>query len=416
MYGERLCNILGRMIFVQVLQKALSQRHPLRILWHRGKTCCAALAYRFPARKLVIIGITGTDGKTTTVGMLSHILKEAHIRHGALSTAFFLIGDTMEWNTTQKTSPSPFTVQRFLRQCVTAKCTHAILECSSHGLVQGRLNFIWPTVAAITNTSPEHLDYHGTFEQYKKDKAILFYMLNGKGTKVLNKDDCSDPLLKNIPSAHIQEYSYHLQPITSNLTLNIPGSFNIENAMCAIACAEAIGVNRDAAIEALKTFPTIPGRMEKIEEGQPFDVIIDFTVTPVAYQKTLSALCASLPPDKRLLVLTGSCGDRMKEKRPIIGRICSTLADIVVVSNEDPYTEDPEKIIDDVISGTRDGKASVHRIIDRTEAIRFLFKKAQPGDTVLLCGKGSDTTMWTKEGQIPWNEREIARELLHPTP
>lgn len=396
---------------LHTLRTLLSPRHPLRIAWHRMKALTAAVRYGFPARKLMIIGITGTDGKTTTVGMVAHILQHAGRNVGALSTAFFQVNDHMEWNATQKTSPSPFTVQKFLRQLVTAGCTHAVIEYSSHGLVQGRTLFTWPRVAAITNTSREHLDYHGTMEQYRKDKGILFQMLSGKGIKVLNADDATYERYLSIPSQHTLTYSL-ADPIASQVSLRIPGTFNIENALCALRCAEALGIPPQQSLVALRTFPGIPGRMERIDEGQPFTTFIDFTVTPEAYRKTLTAIHSQLPAGHRLLVLTGSCGDRMREKRPIIGKICSESADMVVVTNEDPYTEDPEKIIDEVWAGIDQSKTQAHRIPDRREAIRFLLQEAHPGDTVLLCGKGSDTTMWVKGRQIPWNERAIVRELL----
>jgi len=152
--------------------------------------------------------------------------------------------------------------------------------------------------------------------------------------------------------------------------------------------------------------------MELIDEGQPFSVYVDFTVTPAAYEKTLASLREMIEPGKRILVLTGSCGDRMHEKRPIVGRICSERADVVVVSNEDPYTEDPQQIIDEVFAGIDQTQCEAHRIFDRREAMDFLFKKAEPGDAVILCAKGSDTTMWTARGQVPWNERQISRKLL----
>ncbi len=454
-----------------LLRACIADRNPLRLAWHRGKAAIAALAYAFPARKLVVVGITGTDGKTTTVGMIAHILQAADKRAGALSTAAFRIGDRVEWNVTQKTSPSPFFIQRFLRRCVRERCTHAILEMSSHGLVQGRLSCTWPSVAAITNTTPEHLDYHGTMEQYRKDKGIIFRMLRGRGTKVLNAEDATYEMYKGIPSektivygtsspsplpspairprAHgreagrgntihlqlsdvtvqpkgtsavLRRHSYNLPPTDSarahgrvatyHLTLNIPGMFNGENALCAIACAEALGIPTQQSLEALRTFAGIPGRMELIEEGQPFAVFVDFTVTPAAYRKTLVALRSQITTGRRLLVLTGSCGDRMREKRPEIGKIVSQYADIMVVTNEDPYTENPENIINEVWAGIDHAKTKAHRIPDRKDAILFLFKEAKPGDVVLLCGKGSDTTMWTREGQIPWNEREITRSIL----
>jgi len=419
------------------LKKAISQRSPVRLVWHHAKAFVAALVYGFPARKLTVIAVTGTDGKTTTVGMTAHILADAGIRAGALSTAFLRIGDHTEWNATQKTSPSPFLIQRFLRRLVSAGCTHAVLEASSHGLVQGRLCFTWPSIAAVTNVTPEHLDYHGTMEQYRRDKGLLFMMLQGRGTKVLNRDDESFTTFSRIPSAQTLSFSVRSDDADCSatdivetaegtqsmlrtrerstllpLSLRLLGAFNVENALCAIACAHACAVSVDHAVKALRNFAGVPGRLERIDAGQDFAVYVDFTVTPAAYEKTLLTLRATLQPGNRLLVLTGSCGDRMREKRPIVGRLCSTLADIVVISNEDPYTEDPQQIIDEVWAGIDPSHCEAHKIFDRREAMEFLFHKAGPGDAVILCAKGADTTMMTAGGQIPWNEREIARELL----
>ncbi len=398
------------MAIIRTIKKLIPEQHPLRLLWHRSRSLLAALRYGFPARHVTVIGVTGTDGKTTTVGMIAHILHANGIRVGALSTAFFQIDGDIRWNATQKTSPSPFVVQKFLRNLVRRGCTHAVLEYSSHGLVQGRTLFTWPSVAAITNLSEEHLDYHGNMEEYLRAKSLLFLMLRKNGTKVLNRDDRSYETLNQIPSARTAIYS--LIAHRYSLRLRIPGSFNIENALCAITCAEAVGIAPEKSIAALATFPGVPGRMEQISEGQPFTVIIDFTVTPKSYEATLSTLRESLAIGSKLLVLMGSCGDRMKEKRPIIGNIASTYADIIVVTNEDPYTEDPEKIIDEVWAGIDHARVQAHRISDRKSAIEFLLKSATPGDTVIFCGKGSDTTMMTANGQVPWDEREIVRSLL----
>jgi UDP-N-acetylmuramoyl-L-alanyl-D-glutamate--2,6-diaminopimelate ligase len=419
------------------LKKLIGNRNPLRLWWHAARALGAALVYGFPARNLTVIGITGTDGKTTTVGMTAHILHHAGVKVGALSTAAFQIGEERTWNATQKTSPSPFAIQKFLRTLVGSGCTHAVLEVSSHGLVQGRLNWTWPTVAAVTNVAMEHLDYHGSMDQYRADKGMLFRMLHGQGVKVLNADDESLPTYTAITSGRTVTYSIQSQETTLwldsiedlpegpcaqlhvkgrsdplPLELTIPGAFNLENALCAIGCAVAVGIDPDVAVKALRTFQGVPGRLERIDEGQAFSVFVDFTVTPQAYEKTLTTLRSMLPDGKRLLVLTGSCGDRMKEKRPIIGRMCSDLADVVVVTNEDPYTEDPQAIIDEVWSGIDQSKTSAHQIFDRGEAMQFIFNEAQPRDIVILCAKGSDTTMWTTQGQIPWDERSIAREFL----
>lgn len=431
---------------LHALKTFIPETHPLRLLWHRAKACAAAVRYGFPARKLTIIGITGTDGKTTTVGMVAHILQKSGWETAALSTAFFQMGADVRWNATQKTSPGPFLVQKFLRDAVTHGCTHAVLEYSSHGLLQGRTWWTWPNVAAITNLSEEHLDYHGTMDAYLRAKRILFRMLRGHGTKVLNGDDRSYKGLIDVPSfrtivttmepkhgaivvgtatilwleiesdhfiVHVE--SGHKESERHPLRLLIPGAFNRTNALTAIGAVIGCGIPVHDAIEALATFPGIPGRMEAIDpstrSGQvPFKVYVDFTVTPQSYEATLSSLKAEC--EGRLLVLAGSCGDRMKEKRPIVGKIISDYADIAVITNEDPYTEDPRAIIDEVWVGMDHSNVEAHKIFDRYEAIEFLLSKAKPGDTVVFCGKGSDTTMWVKEGQIPWNERQVVRDLL----
>ncbi len=426
---------------LHTLKRLVGNRNPLRLAYHRTRGLLAAMRFGFPARNLTVIGVTGTDGKTTTVGMIAHIANAAGIRCGALSTAFFQVNEAITWNETQKTSPSPFVIQRFLRDLRKQGCTHAVVECSSHGLVQGRLACIWPRIALMTNTSPEHLDYHGTMEQYRKDKSILFTMLHGRGTKILNRSDGSYSLLSAIPSKETRTFSLtpehrrderhlwlsdlRIEPHQSSavlhdstskeahpLLLRLPGSFNLENALAAIAAANAAGVDTATSVRALRDFRGAPGRMERIEAGQPFTVFVDFTVTPGAYEKTLEAARALCPRGSRVLVLTGSCGDRMREKRPEVGRICSARADVVVVSNEDPYTEDPERIINEVWDGVDRQHCEAHRIPDRREAIAWLLKAAHPGDVVLLCGKGADTTMMTAQGQVPWNEREIVRAML----
>lgn len=430
---------------LRTLKRLVPDQHPLRLAWHKARAFVAAVRYGFPARKLTVIGVTGTDGKTTTVGMIAHVLHENGIAVGALSTAFFRVKDAVEWNATQKTSPSPFVIQAFLRRLVREGCTHAVLEYSSHGLVQGRMNHTWPLAAGITNVSEEHLDYHGNMEEYIRAKGLLFRMLRTKGgTKVLNAADPACHAYRAIPTdwtvlyatdrappSPVNDHEYAIwatdtvstpEGVEANvhvddksdparLKLRIAGAFNVDNALCAIGCAHLC--TPGDCVQSLSTFPGIPGRMERIDEGQPFHVFVDFTVTPKSYRHTLSTLRASLPEGKRLLVLTGSCGDRMREKRPIIGRIVSEHADVMAVADEDPYTEDPARIIDEVWAGIDQAATEAHRIPDRREAMQFLLKAARPGDIVVFCGKGSDTTMWTKEGQIPWNERAIARELLH---
>lgn len=425
---------------MQTIKQHIGQRSYVRLGWHWCKSFAAALYYGFPAKKLQVIGITGTDGKTTTVGMLHHILQTNGITCSALSTAFIKINQESQWNHTEKTSPNPFVIQKFLYDAYKAGSKCAILEVSSHGLVQHRLNWTWPTIAAITNISLEHLDYHKTMAQYIVDKGLLFAMLPKNGTCVLNKDDETYKFYSASNVRAIKTYSVQvaanatfcatdIQESTgikcritdtdhkqrAELELQIPGTFNVENALCAITCASACGIRLIDAVLALRTFKNAPGRMEQIIVGQPFTVYIDFTVTPQAFIKTLTALRAMLPTTQnKIHVLTGSCGDRMPEKRPEIGRICCELADTLVVTDDEPYTEDPTKIRAEILTGTDEGICSIKEIADRTEAMRYIFTQAKPGDIVLLCGLGSYPTRMFGTKLIPWNEQEIATELLAP--
>ncbi|MBT4119295.1 MAG: UDP-N-acetylmuramyl-tripeptide synthetase [Candidatus Peribacter sp.] len=415
------------------LKSLIGNRNPLRILWYKNKAFFAALRYGFPARKLCIVAITGTDGKTTTVGMTAHILRKAGFRVGAASTAFLQIDDITEENATHLTSISPFELQRFLRTLVRKGCEYAVIEMSSHGLVQGRVSYTWPLVSGITNTALEHLDYHGSMEQYRKDKGIIFQMLKGKGVKVLNAADESVELFRKIPSIITVEYGtdssdIYVKAIEANskscratvvsgrqefpLGLSIPGTFNLENAMCAMACAKALGVSERKSIDALQSFTALPGRMERIDEGQDFSVFVDFAVSPQSYEKGLEALRKIVGTQGRVMVLCSSCGNRMEEKRPIIGKICSAMADIVVATEDETYGEDPHKVLEEVWAGIDQSACEAHKIFDRREAIEFLCKNARSGDAIILCGMGPFSTFTKLEGRIPWDERVVAREVL----
>ncbi len=429
-----------------ILHKLFPHTHPARLFAHRFSNWCIALWYFFPARKLEVIAVTGTDGKTTTVAMIAHILQAQGVKYGAVSTAFFEVNGQREPNPTQKTSVSSRLLQQFLSRLVQRGCTHVVIEASSHGLAQGRLAGIHPSIAVITNISDEHLDYHGTLEEYIEAKGLLFRKLCRGGTKILNKDDQSFAQLSQIKTSQSIYYSPKLQlhelrtesgctkatvayeGRTLSLSLHLHGLFNAYNALAALAAARALGIPPEESVHSLESFQGAGGRMEEVSAGQPFRIFIDFTVTPNAYEKTLHSV-RELAKEHKLIVVTGSCGDRMKEKRPIIGAMCTKLSDITIVTNEDPYTEDPEKIIDDVLRGvpstmkvlrgvaTHDVHLLGHQKIciresDRRTAIHLALQLASEGDIVLLCGKGSDTTMMTATGQVPWNEKQVVLELL----
>ena len=419
---------------IKKLKSLIGNRSPIRLGWHYTKAFLAACRYGFPARKMKVIGITGTDGKTTTVGMLTEILDRNGKNVCTASTAFFQIRGERTENASHLTSIDARELQKFLRKALNVGCDTAVIEVSSHALVQGRVHHTYPCAAGITNIALEHLDYHGSMEQYMHDKGKLFRMLRGKGTKVLNRADESYPLYEKVPSGRTLTYgteksSYWVSEIeatekhskavvhTANgeslsLTLNVPGAYNLSNALCAIALASTQGVPLENSIAALAHFTGTPGRMECIDEGQPFSVFVDFAVSPQSYEKTLEALRAMVSPENRVLVLCGSCGNRMKEKRPIVGNVCSKLADVVIATEDETYGEDPHAVLEEVWNGIDQSSCEAHKIFDRREAIALLFSKAAPGDAVVLCGMGPFSTFTKLEGRIPWDEREIAREEL----
>ncbi|MCK5019808.1 MAG: UDP-N-acetylmuramyl-tripeptide synthetase [Candidatus Peribacteraceae bacterium] len=421
---------------MELLKRFIGNKSPIRLWWHYSKAFIAAFIYGFPARKLFIIGITGTDGKTTAVGMLAHILNKNGIKTGAASTAFFQINDEIVENSTHLTSISQFSLQKFLRNLVKNGCTHAVIEMSSHGLVQGRTKFTFPSIAAITNVTSEHLDYHGSTKQYLKDKSIIFSMLRNKGTKVLNIDDASYEYYSSIKTNSSMIYSpsgkecdvysknievtkngckadiYLPNKLSCKLSLPIAGLFNVKNALCATSCAIACNVNSLSAIESLKNFPGIPGRMERIDEGQDFSVFVDFAVSAKSYENVLFSLNEMTKNKGRVLVMCSSCGNRMKEKRPEIGRICSKLADVVVATEDETYGENPHSVLEEVWNAIDKDICEAHKIFDRKEAIEFLFNTAKEGDAVVLCGMGPFNYMSKLEGNVEWDERKIARAIL----
>ena len=444
---------------LKAIKRLIPDRSPIRLLWHHGKAFMAALRYGFPARKLTVIAVTGTDGKTTTVGMIAHILRSSGKSVGAASTAFFRVNDEIQENATHLTSISPWTLQRFLWRLAREKCQYAIIEVSSHGLVQGRANYTWPMVAAVTNTSPEHLDYHGSMEQYRRDKGIIFQLLRKRGVSVLNGGDESYPMYREELSGDVVVWmrvekdkgdrtmdkgagsgdskiadssgnvDLSLSDVQSEtgscsaniitglggsvmLRLNVPGVFNLENALCAIACCQSFGVPLDDCVQALESFAAMPGRLEQIDEGQDFSVYVDFTMTEAAYEKTLQTLRASIGEEGRVLALFGCCGNRMREKRPVIAKVVSSLADVVVAAGDETYGEDPEAVLKEVWAGIDQSACHAKKFVDRREGIAWLLRHARSGDAVVFCGMGPFSTFNTLDGPIPWDERVIVKEEL----
>lgn len=401
----------------------------------------AAAFHGHPSRELGVIGITGTDGKTTTAYLVDGILRAAGFRTGMIGTIAVRVGDEVDEHETRQTTPESADVQRYLRQMVDHGARWAVLEATSHGLPMHRLDDVQFAVAAVTNITHEHIDYHGSVAAYRQAKAILFERTAAAGgAAVINIDDeGARDMLAVATTGPLFRYSVEGQPAelmvsgivedghgsgftltttdwgTVRVELPLLGRFNIANAVCATGVALAAGLPLPTIVQALAAPPVIPGRMQAINQGQPFGVVVDYAHTPDSLAKVLTLL-RSLHPGGRMLTVFGSAGERDIEKRALMGEVAAELADFSVFTSEDPRYEDASAIIDAIADGARSagGRAgeTFATVTDRREAISLAFTHARPGDCVLLAGKGHEgSIIWGRE-KVPWNEAEVATELL----
>ncbi len=413
--------------------------YELILQMHKVTAILATIRYGFPARKLKIIAVAGTKGKTTTTNMIARILEGSGHKVAMLSTANFQIGDKKWLNDVKLTTPSALYVQKFLRKAVDEKCKYAILEASSHGMVQFRYWGVKFQTVVITNLTSDHLDYHKTFENYKK----AHYPLVGKNTKTLivNYDDANTHELLSLSdktekvvftlkdyteikgacmakankinlSESSSSFSLVLGESSYEIKMPLIGEFNVYNALGAILACHAEGVAIEEIIANLSVIGNIPGRLEKIEEGQDFEVVVDYAHSPESLQNVYGVLRSNV--SGRMIAVLGGTGDRDKTYRSKGGELADKFADVVIVTNEDPYSEDVEDIIDQVMSGIRHKKIgeNLFRISDRREAIKKAFAMAQKGDLVIITGKGCEQFMIFGDKKIPWDDREVAKELL----
>lgn len=403
----------------------------LKNTYHIAGAALASLVYGFPGRSLHIVGVTGTDGKTTTVQCIAAILREAGKRVAVASTINFRIGDAEEVNTSKFTTLSPWKVQKFLREAVRARCEYAVLEVSSHALDQRRVFGVPFEVAVITNVTREHLDYHKTMRAYRRAKRRLFEETK---TGIVNLDmedsvefleacrfkkltysrlDASADVLAEKVSLRIDGSEFFVGE--TKFEIHLPGFFNIENALAALAAALAVGISPRIASRALERIRGVPGRTERIPNTRGLTILIDYAVTPHALE-ALYQLVSDMRPasSSRVIAVFGACGDRDRGKRPLMGEIVSGHADIIILTNEDPYTEDPRRIVREIRKGIANKtlRENLFVIMDRRKAIEKAFRLAVSGDIVVVTGKGAEETMAVGEDRIPWNDRrEIERAL-----
>ncbi len=383
-----------------------------------------AVLYRFPSKKIKVIGVTGTNGKTTVVNLTTKILEEAGYKVASLSSIKFKIREK-EWpNTLKMTMPGRFKLQKFLRQALNAGCRYAVLEITSEGIKQHRHQFIDFDIAVFTNLTPEHIEAHGSFEKYRKAKGKLFQAT--KEIHIINLDDKNAEYFLKFPANKKYTYGLNKGDINTKNTqfkLNLIGDFNIYNALAAICVGLSQTVNLETCKRALEKVKTIPGRMEEVIT-EPFKVFVDYAFTPSALEQVYKTLKTELlieakvkkrtkssspPQNRKMICVLGACGGgRDKWKRPVLGELAAKYCDQVIVTNEDPYSENPMEIIEQVVKGTN-GKAE--KILDRREAIRESLKLAQPEDVVVVTGKGCEPWICVAGGKkIPWDDRKVVKE------
>ncbi len=437
----------------QIIRKMIPS--PLLGAYHYSLAQLAAFWFRYPSEDLILIGVTGTNGKSSTTQFIGRLLESAGERVGWTTTASFKVADR-EWvNDKKMTMLGRFQTQKLLREMVDAGCRYAIVETSSQGIMQSRHIGINYDLVAFTNLTPEHIEAHGGFENYKAAKGKLFDRLHHVSRKtvdgreieksiVVNLDDAyaeyflsfkadryagvswkevSPELIKRLNTNPVQAQSVQFEGQCTTFSLSDTimhfkpiGRFQLENVLVAITSLVTLGLDLEVIQRGVETLGPVPGRLEQIEQGQSFSVIVDYAYEPVSLLAVYEAI--DLIDHKRLIHITGSAGGgRDVARREILGEISAKHDDIVIVANEDPYDEDPMQIINDVAdaaakAGKKDG-VDLFRILDRQEAIDFAINTAKPGDLVLVTGKGSEPVMAVADGKkIPWDDRLAVKKAL----
>jgi UDP-N-acetylmuramoyl-L-alanyl-D-glutamate--2,6-diaminopimelate ligase len=406
----------------------------------------ASTFYGNPSREMVAIGVTGTDGKTTTTTMIHQMLLSAGRRAGSMSTVDIRLGDTVDLNDSRQTTLEALEIQQQLARMRDGGIQYAVIETSSHGLALQRVLGVDYDVAVFTNIAHEHLDFHKTIEAYREAKAQLIDLTAGgarKGiekTAVLNRDDPSYAYLVNRPIPRQLTYGIQLAadlkanrvdatadglrveastpvgPLALRLKLN--GRWNAANALAAAAAGVAVGLTLEEIRHGLESYTGVSGRMERVDLGQPFAVIIDYAHTPQSLEKVLR----ELRPITRgkLIAVFGSAGDRDRDKRPWMGEIAARLSDYAVFTNEDPREEDAMTILSEIAAGAEEvgwtEGEQYARIEDRRLGIAHAVRRAGPGDTILLAGKGHERSILIGRGKEPWDERAAAEAAIRGLP
>lgn len=391
----------------------------------------ASLRFGFPGRKMMVIGITGTDGKTTTSHLIYHILKSAGKRVSLVSTVAAVINGKTYDTGFHVTTPSPWQLQRLMSEAVLGGSEYFVLEVTSHALDQYRVFGTSIDIGLINNVSHEHIDYHKTLEHYRKAKAKIF-----KGVKysVLNKEDKNYNFIKEKVNGKLVTFAVEGEADYTQAKLklkpHIMGKFNLANSIAAATVGSILDINKKTINHAISNFTAIPGRMEEVVTDNKFKLFIDFAHKPNALEKALEA--AREKTKKKLIVVFGCAGLRDSLKRPMMGEIAGKLADYTILTAEDPRTEDVREITGQIVQGILKTQAKeadkrkdlnyylkndhkyFWRIADRQEAINFAIRKlAKAGDLVLICGKGHEKSMCYGKTEYPWDEKQAIQKAIY---
>lgn len=428
---DKIDEAVARGAAVVVLQKDREVPVPaVKVQVADSRAALAMLAnkfYGYPSQQLKLIGVTGTNGKTTT----THIVESIFLQKtgvGLIGTLYYKINGIIHQS--KDTTPEPPDLHAIFRRMVDENVSHCVLEVSSHGIDFHRVDGCQFDVAVFTNLTQDHLDYHGTLENYRRTKMRLFEWLAPDKHAVVNRDDPSADCFIKATRARVLTYGVERPAdlMARDIRLSVRGTayqlctpagaipvqmrllglFNVYNALAAAGAALSQGVDLETTKQGLERPIRVAGRFELIERGQDFTVVVDYAHTPDGMTNVLT-LARSLQPNK-VITLFGCGGDRDKEKRPIMGRIAGQMSDLVVVTADNPRNEDPAQIAEQIVAGM---DAAPHKVIlDRREAIAYALRQARPGDIVMLLGKGHESTQTLKDRTVPFNDAQVAAELL----
>ncbi|NDK09576.1 UDP-N-acetylmuramoyl-L-alanyl-D-glutamate--2,6-diaminopimelate ligase [Candidatus Gracilibacteria bacterium] len=426
---------------LQKLKSLVSLDNPFRLGYHFFRAVAANITYGFPSRDMTIIGVTGTNGKTTTSNIIAAGLRANGKNIFMYTTVNIILGDKEFTNNSKMTSPDAFELQKWLAEAKKIGCEIAIIETASHGIKMHRNWGINYDISVLTNITQDHLDLHRTMDDYVQTKLKIFKNLmyykrktGVKKTGIINMESAYKDvfLAETYDSLFTYGLSYDANIRASNIVntqesmdflvtmpgkniqikTQLRGNFNVSNILAAIGVFASLGIERDTIAKIISEVKTIPGRMEQVKSNEGFSVFIDYAHTADALENVLETL-GEMKGEGRIITVFGCTGDRDTSKRPIMGQVVSKLSDVVIVTQDDDYTENPHKIIKDILPGIdRKQGEDFWIIVDRREAIRTALVTAKPGDIILIAGKGDEHAMLTNAGAVEWHERTIVENML----